>query len=27
MARRSPGGTPATVALGRAGVSFTVHAY
>jgi Cys-tRNA(Pro)/Cys-tRNA(Cys) deacylase len=27
MARRSPGGTPATVALDRAGVSFTVHAY
>lgn len=27
MARRTPGGTPATVALERAGVSFTQHAY
>ena len=27
MARRGPGGTPATVALTRAGVAFTVHSY
>ena len=27
MARRTPGGTPATVALERAGVAFTLHAY
>lgn len=27
MGRRSPGGTPATVALTRAGVSFTLHPY
>ena len=27
MAKRSPGGTPATVALTRAGVAFTLHEY
>ena len=27
MARRGPGGTPATVALTRAGVAFTMHSY
>lgn len=27
MAKRSPGGTPATVALTRAGVAYTVHPY
>lgn len=27
MAKKSPGGTPATVALTRAGVDFTLHAY
>jgi Cys-tRNA(Pro)/Cys-tRNA(Cys) deacylase len=27
MARKSPGGTPATVALTRAGVGFTLHHY
>lgn len=27
MARKSPGGTPATVALTRANVAFTLHAY
>lgn len=27
MARKSSGGTPATVALGRAGVAFTLHSY
>jgi len=27
MAKKSPGGTPATVALSRAGVDFTLHAY
>jgi Cys-tRNA(Pro)/Cys-tRNA(Cys) deacylase len=27
MARKSPGGTPATVALTRAGVGFTLHPY
>ena len=27
MAKKSPGGTPATVALTRAGVSFTLHDY
>jgi Cys-tRNA(Pro)/Cys-tRNA(Cys) deacylase len=27
MARKAPGGTPATVALTRAGIDFTLHAY
>ena len=27
MAKRSPGGTPATVALTRAGIDFTLHPY
>ena len=27
MARKSPGGTPATVALTRAGIAFTLHSY
>lgn len=27
MARKSPGGTPATVALTRAGIDFTLHPY
>jgi Cys-tRNA(Pro)/Cys-tRNA(Cys) deacylase len=27
MAKKSPGGTPATVALTRAGIEFTVHEY
>jgi Cys-tRNA(Pro)/Cys-tRNA(Cys) deacylase len=27
MARRSPGGTPATVALTRAGITFAMHSY